>query len=187
MTLTRRAALTGLMASSVAACTSGTTITTGPGIDANVEQAIANMYARLPYTRELAQRAEGMLIMPGIIKGGLIVGGAYGEGALRLPTDNYAVSAQYYSFGSGSVGYQVGAQKTAHALFFMTPAALVKFRNSNGWEVGADAEVTLLDTGVKADLNSTSLQKPVLAVVFSQQGLLAGASLKGAKYSRIKR
>ncbi|MEM1298211.1 MAG: YSC84-related protein [Pseudomonadota bacterium] len=185
--ITRRGVLAGggagLMA--VAGCASSNSINSAGSVDASVERAVAQMYERLPFTQDIAGRAAGMLVMPGIVKGGFIVGGAYGEGALRLPGDGYSQSAAYYSFGAASVGYQAGLQKTAHALFFMTPAALSKFQTSQNWEVGADAEVTVIDTGVKADLNTTVAQQPVLAVIFSQQGLLAGASLEGAKYSRI--
>ena len=61
------------------------------------------------------------------------------------------------------------------------------FRQSNGWEIGADAEVTFPDAGLNAQANSTLLQKPIIGVVFGQDGFLFGASLEGAKYSRIAR
>ena len=182
---TRRQAILGLGAVGLSACGTSGSLNSGASIDESVNQAQQQMYRVLPYTRDIAQRAAGVLIMPGIVKAGVIVGGAYGEGALRTAADGFQRTVQYYSFGSASVGYQLGLQKTKHALFFMTPAALTKFQASQGFEVGADAEVTLIDTGFKADLNTTELQQPILAVVFSQQGLLAGASLEGAKYTRL--
>lgn len=186
--LTRRLMLSGLAASAASACATSANIRNGGAdIDNQVSLAIEDMYRRLPYTRDLAGRAFGMLVMPGVIKGGFIVGGAYGEGALRLPDTGYAASANYYSFSAGSAGFQIGGQKTQHALFFMTEPALTRFQGSQGWEVGGDAEVTLLDGGVKADVNSTLAQQPVIGVIFGQQGLLAGVSLEGAKYSRIER
>ena len=187
---TRRQALLGIgalgAATGLAGCSSGGSLNSGESVDGSVNDAIRLMHDRLPFTRQIQDRAAGMLIMPGIVKAGFIVGASYGEGALRLKADGYRNTADYYSFGAGSVGYQAGLQKTAHALFFMTQGALAKFRASQGWEIGADAEVTVLDTGVKADLNTTQAQRPVLAVVFSQAGLLAGASLEGAKYTRIR-
>ena len=182
---TRRQVVIGVGALGLSACATSGSLNSGASIDESVNRAMAQMYRVLPYTRDIAQRATGVLIMPGIVKAGVIVGGAYGEGALRTSADGYQRTASYYSFGSASVGYQLGLQKTAHALFFMTPAALAKFQGSNGFEVGADAEVTLIDTGFKADLNTTAIQQPILAVVFSQKGLLAGASLEGAKYTRL--
>lgn len=149
----------------------------------NVALAEETLYRDVAGARELAERAEGVLIMPDVVKGGLIVGGSYGEGALKI---NGAIDS-FYSVAAASIGYQIGVQKTSHALFFMTPSALRKFQNADGWEVGADAEVTVPGDGVSANVDSTSLKSPVIAIVFAQDGLLAGASLEGAKYSRIAR
>lgn len=185
--LYRRAflATAGASALALGACASGGSISSGAAVDAKVDGTITDMYKKHPFSRELADRAYGLLVMPGVVKGGFILGGAYGEGALRLVGDGYRQTADYYSFASASVGYQAGLQKTAHALFFMTEAALAGFRNSANFEIGVDAEVTLLDSGFKAGLNTTVAQRPILALVLSQKGLLAGASLEGAKYSRI--
>lgn len=183
---TRRQLLLGGGAVALSACATSGSVSSAGAIDENVNQAIAQMYRVLPYSRDIASRAQGALVMPGVLKAGFIVGGAYGEGALRMANDGYRQSSAYYSFGAGSVGFQAGAQKTAHALFFMTPNALAQFRRGRGFEVGADAEVTLIDAGVKGDLNTTVTQQPILAVVFSQQGLLAGASLEGAKYTVLR-
>ncbi|MEL6794609.1 MAG: YSC84-related protein, partial [Pseudomonadota bacterium] len=111
------------------------------------------------------------------------VGGSYGEGALRIG----GVTDGYYSVAAASVGYQIGVQTTSHALFFMTEEALNGFRNSSGWELGADAEFTVPGDGISVNLDSTTARNPVIAVIFAQDGLLAGASLEGAKYTRIAR
>ena len=184
--ISRRVAIAGAGALALAGCATGQSIETGAGVDANVDNAVALLYQRMPYARQIADRAAGMLVMPSIVKGGFVVGGAYGEGALRLAGDGFRQTADYYSFAAASIGYQAGLQKTSHALFFMTPGSLNRFRNSKNFEVGADAEVTVLDTGVKADLNTTVAQQPIIALVFSQAGLMAGASLEGAKYTKIQ-
>ena len=69
----------------------------------------------------------------------------------------------------------------------MTEEALQKFRVTDGWELGADAEVVFRDTGYSISVSSKTISKPVYAVVFDQKGLLAGTSLVGAKYSRLIR
>ncbi len=156
-------------------------------IDSQVDEALAEMYEQFPGTRELSNRSKAMLVMPGVVKGGFVVGGAYGEGALRMPADGYARTKDYYSFASASIGFQAGLQRTRHTLFFMTDSALSDFERKQGFEVGVDAEVTVLDAGFNAALNTTSTQRPVLALVFGKTGLLAGASLEGGKYSLIAR
>lgn len=159
-------------------------------IDARVNLALGKMWSKLPETRKLSSRARAMLVMPEVLKGGFVVGGSYGEGALLMNDEvqGYeAPAAGYYSVGAASVGLQIGIQSSSHVLFFMTEEAVEKFRQSDGWEVGADAEVTFPDAGLNAQVNSTLLEKPVIGVVFGQDGFLVGASLEGAKYSRITR
>jgi lipid-binding SYLF domain-containing protein len=158
-------------------------------IDARVKLALEELYREMPGARELAADAKGLLVMPKVVKGGFIVGGAYGEGALRvnMPGRGYAGNAEYYSVAAASIGFQAGLQETSHVLFFLTDRALEKFRASSGWEVGADAEITLLEAGANVGVDSTSFENPVVAVVFGEDGLLIGASLEGAKYSRIVR
>lgn len=159
-------------------------------IDSRVTLALRTMYRQLPNTKALAPRARGMLVMPDVLKGGFLLGGAYGEGALLLNAAGRGYdgpSAGYFSVAAASLGLQVGVQTTSHVLFFMTDDALKGFRRADGWEVGADAEVTFPEAGLNLQVNSTLLEKPVIGVVFGQDGFLVGASLEGAKYSRIVR
>jgi lipid-binding SYLF domain-containing protein len=157
-------------------------------IDARVELALERLYGTVPGSRELARGAEGVLVMPRVVKGGFILGGSYGEGKLLLPDpDGGFLNGGYYSVAAASIGLQAGVQQTAHALFFLTGEALARFRASDGWELGADAEFTVPEAGVNIGLSSTEFEKPVVAIVFAEDGLLIGASLEGAKYSPISR
>ena len=157
-------------------------------IDARVRMALQTMFRQLPNTKVLAPRAKGMLVMPDVLKGGFLLGGSYGEGALLLNRGGYdGAAAEYYSVAAASLGLQAGVQTTSHVLFFMTDAALKSFQRADGWEIGADAEVTFPEAGLNFQVNSTLLEKPLIGVVFGQDGFLVGASLEGAKYSRIVR
>lgn len=157
-------------------------------IESRVNLALERLFSDMPGARDLMARSEGVLIMPNVTKGGFIVGASYGEGALRLVEGGQlGPTVQYYSVGAASVGFQAGIQESSHALFFLTPDALARFRRSDGWEAGADAEVTILDTGFNVGVDSTKTQQPVVAIVFGQSGVLLGASLQGAKYSKIDR
>lgn len=158
-------------------------------IDARIRQALEKLYATNPGARELTSRSHAVLVMPYVMKAGLFIGGSYGEGALLMngPGGLSWPADAYYSVASASMGLQIGVQKSSHALFFMTEDAYRRFRYNDGWEVGADAEVTFPDKGLNAQLNSTEANKPIIGVVFGQDGLLIGASLQGAKYSRINR
>jgi len=183
--MTRRAAIAAGLSALVAFTAAAETREV---IDVKVRQALEELYATVPGSEELAAQAKGVLVMPDIIKGGFIVGGAYGEGALLLPgADGALTPATYYNFAAASFGFQAGVQSTKQALFFMTDAALVKFRNAKGWEIGADAEVTFPGDGANLGVNTTQNRRPIVGFVFGQDGLLAGASVEGGKYTKIDR
>ncbi|GIT92091.1 twin-arginine translocation pathway signal sequence domain-containing protein [Jannaschia pagri] len=165
----------------VAACGNGVGSTGGGRIDARVDEATNFMYDTLPETQTLASKSAGVLMMPLITEAGFGIGGGFGRGALRI--DN--VTVDYYSSTNASIGLQIGAQQYAHALFFMTPASLNSFRSSPGWVAGADLEYAVSSNSGALTTDTTSLLTPVVAVVFGQAGLIAGATVEGQKYNRI--
>ncbi|MCA8869960.1 MAG: twin-arginine translocation pathway signal [Rhodobacteraceae bacterium] len=179
---TRRAFIAGA-GSTVAACGNGIGNSRGSRIDYRVNLALQQMYDEVPGSRDLADRAAGMLVMPTVTKAGFGWGGAYGEGALVIG----GAPVDYYSIAQGSWGFQLGVQQYAHTLFFMNQDALSNFRNSAGWEVGADAEYVLKNQGDTVGIDSTRLRSPVVALIYGRAGLIVGATLEGTKYSRIIR
>ncbi|WP_284484798.1 lipid-binding SYLF domain-containing protein [Sedimentitalea xiamensis] len=181
--LTRRgfalSALAGLTVT--AACGNGVGSPGAATIDARVDATLNQMYSQYPNTVDLAAKSTGMLVMPLVTEAGFGFGGGYGRGALRV--DN--VTVDYYSNTKASAGFQIGAKQYAHVLFFMTQDALEGFRRSNGWTAGADLDYVLTDRGDSISADTNTLRSPILAAIFGQAGLYAGASLEGAKYTRI--
>jgi lipid-binding SYLF domain-containing protein len=180
--LTRRSLLIASGACATAAATPSFARSRS-AIDKAVEDQLQTMQSQLPFTQNLVISSAGMLVIPRVTKGGLMVGGAYGEGALVIGS----APVDYYSVAAASFGFQIGLQRMATALFFMTPERLAKFRRRDGWTLGADLEYTLIENGETAAVDSNTYKDDVFAVVFSQKGLLAGASIEGSKYSRIVR
>ncbi|MEL6617502.1 MAG: YSC84-related protein [Pseudomonadota bacterium] len=181
--MTRRAFAAGMVSGTglLAACGNGIGSTGGSTIDARVDATLNEMYREYPNTATLAQKANGMLVMPLVTEAGLGFGGAYGRGALRVND----VTVDYYSVVKGSGGLQIGAQQFAHVLFFMTEEALMDFRRSPGWAAGADVEYVISDQGDSVAADTTTALSPVLAAVFARAGLRIGATLEGTKYTRI--
>lgn len=184
-TLTRR----GLLATgpvgvlgALAACSSPLAKSAGE-IDGEVRASREQLYASVPGAARLGAQAAGLLIIPEIIKGGLFVSGAYGEGALMIGD---AVT-DYISMSSAGFGLQIGAQRYSQALFFMTPEVLRDFRVTDGWELGVNAEFATPDEGSALGTSTTTINEPVYAVIYGQRGLIVGASLAGSKYSRLIR
>ncbi|MFP4126206.1 MAG: twin-arginine translocation pathway signal [Alphaproteobacteria bacterium] len=152
-------------------------------IDARVDAALTDLRQLGPGTAELLDEAAGVLVMPRMTKGGFILGGQYGEGVLRVDGETVA----YYSLAAGSLGLLAGVETFSQALLFMTPEALAEFRAAAGWRAGAGTEVTLLREGFDINTSTDVANRPIIAIVFGQNGLLAGASVEGAKYTRIER
>lgn len=182
-TFSRRAFTVGAFAgaAALAACGNGVGSRGGSTIDARVTATVAEMYRQFPNTRQLAEKSNGMLVMPLVTEAGLGFGGAYGRGALRVND----VTVDYYSVTKASGGLQIGAQQYAHVLFFMTEQALTDFRRSPGWAAGADVEYVISDRGESVEADTTTALSPVLAAVFGRAGLRIGATLEGTKYTRI--
>ena len=181
--ISRRAFSLGILGATaaVAACGNGVGGSGAQTIDARVSATLNEMYNTYPNTIQLAQKANGMLVMPLVTEAGFGFGGAYGRGALRVND----VTVDYYSVVKGSGGLQIGAQQFAHVLFFMTDEALVDFRRSPGWAAGAALEYVISDQGDSVNAETTTVLAPVLAAVFGRAGLRLGATLEGTKYTRI--
>lgn len=159
----------------------GSTASKREKINGEVNGALSRLYSTVPGSRDLIRRARGVLVFPEVLNAAFVVGGSYGEGALRVGDR----TSGYYQVGSISVGWQAGAQSKALILAFMTSDALDKFRNSNGWAVGADATVAVAKIGANGVLDTNTAQQPIVGFVVTNAGLMAGLSLQGTKISRL--
>jgi lipid-binding SYLF domain-containing protein len=150
-------------------------------INRDVSEALTRLYKTVPGSQAVAKQAKGILVFPAIYKAGFWVGGEYGKGALRVR----GKSVGYYSTAGASFGLQIGAEKRSMALMFMTSDALQRFRQSSGWDVGGDASVTLVEIGASGAIDASRLNKPVVAFLYGNAGLMASLSLEGTKVSKL--
>ena len=154
---------------------------TAEKIDQNVTAALKQLYGTSPTAKLLGEKAKGILVFPGIVKGGLIIGGQYGQGALRKG----GKTAGYYSTAAASYGLQAGGQKFGYALFFMDENSLKYVEESSGWEIGTGPSVVVVDKGAAKSMGTTASREGVFAFIFGQKGLMAGIGIQGSKISRI--
>jgi lipid-binding SYLF domain-containing protein len=150
-------------------------------IDQNASAALKRLYASSPTAKMLSEKAKGILVFPGIIKGGFIIGGQWGEGALRKQGRTVA----YYRSVAASYGLQAGGQKFGYALFFMDDDSLAYLDKSDGWEIGTGPSVVIVDKGVAKSMGTTASREGVFAFIFGQKGLMAGIGIQGSKITRI--
>lgn len=153
-----------------------------PGrLDARVDATHNYLLQTYPAVAPMLQSAKGVLYMPLMTEAGFGIGGAYGQGALRINN----ATVDYYSATQASVGFQIGAQQYAHVLIFQTDAALADFRRAPGWVAEAGAYYALPARGMSVGGDTLSAQQPIVAMIFGQSGLMAGAAIAGTKYTRI--
>jgi lipid-binding SYLF domain-containing protein len=163
------------------AATSETNAAKRRSIDAKVQGTISRLYSIVKGSRELVAKANGVLVFPSVLQAGFVVGGQYGEGALRVG----GKSVGYYSTVSGSFGFQAGAQSKAIIFLFMTRDALASFRNSKGWSAGGEGSVALVKVGANGAIDTTTATAPVEVIVLTNAGLMGDVSLSGTKVSRL--
>src|SRR6185503_939021 len=150
-------------------------------INRNVTDSLTTLYRKTPDAKVLGDRAVGVLVFPNILKGGFIIGGQFGDGALRKGKKTVA----YYRSLAASYGFQAGVQSFGYVLFFMDNASLQYLDSSAGWEVGSGPSLVVLDTGFGKNLSTTTLQKGVYAFIFNQKGLMGGVGIQGTKITKI--
>jgi lipid-binding SYLF domain-containing protein len=144
--------------------------------------ALQDLYANNPEAKHLARRAKGILVFPGIVKAGFLVGAQYGSGGALFKNGR---TAGYYNIIAGSYGFQAGVESFSYALFFMDDTSLNYLNRSEGWEIGVGPSIVVVDKGLAKSLTTTTAKSGVYAFIFDQKGLMAGIGLQGSKISRI--
>ena len=152
-------------------------------INASVNASLDRFVKEVKGAQEFLNAAKGVLIIPKVMQGGLVVGAEYGEGALMVS----GKTVDYYNITAASFGYQIGAQQKDIIIVFMTDNVLEKFRTSKNWQAGVDAKVTVANVGADESLNTTKFKQPVVGFIFSQKGLMAGATIEGSKFTKLKK
>lgn len=154
---------------------------TAAGIDAAVDEALAAFDGEVAGGQAFLDKAAGYLVFPRVIKIGVAIGGETGEGALRVGGQ----TADYYRTVAGSFGFQLGAQAKSIVIAFMTEEALEKFRASQGWKVGVDGSVALIDIGAGKAIDTGNVKDPVVGFVFGSKGLMYNLTLEGTKITKV--
>lgn len=152
-------------------------------INSGSSTALDALQSHVEGADKLINTAAGVLVFPDIVKLGFGVGGEYGEGVLLVDDEPQS----YYATSGASFGLQLGAQIKSKVIVFRTDEALAAFRKNRGWEVGVDTSVALFNAGGGATFSTREFDKPVVAFIFSNEGLMANLTLEGSKITRLAR
>jgi len=164
-----------IVASSVSLAASKATI------DRDAKATLDRLYKENAGAKALGEKSVGVLVFPSIVKGGFIIAGQFGDGALR----KNGKSVAYYRSLAASYGFQAGAQAFGYVLFFMDQDSLRYLDNSAGFELGTGPSLVVLDSGFGKNFSTTTLQKGIYAFIFDQKGLMGGVGIQGTKITKI--
>ena len=150
-------------------------------LDADVREAINELYQHSSAAKELAARAAGMLVFPKVTKAGIGIGGEYGQGALIIG----GKTTSYYNVAAGSIGFQLGVQQKSQVILFMSERELTKFRKSDGWKAGVDGSVAIATLGAGGQIDTETSKKPIIGFIYSNKGLMYNLTFEGSKITKI--
>ena len=146
--------------------------------DALLQEAAAamqQMRAEDPALGEMVRRSYGYALFPKVTKGGLVVGGASGQGVVY----EQARHVGYCDLSQASVGLQAGAQTFSELLLFEDKGALDRFK-AGSLNFGADASAVVLQSGVAT--NATFVDG-IAVVVRPISGAMLEASIGGQQFA----
>ncbi|HYO63064.1 MAG TPA: lipid-binding SYLF domain-containing protein [Pyrinomonadaceae bacterium] len=128
--------------------------------------------------RDLLEKAEAVVVCPGVLKAAFIVGGRKGDCVITRRARQGWGPPVFYNLTGGSVGLQVGGDKTDFVLLLMNPEAL-RGLTEDKFEIGGEAGIAAGPVGrtLSASTNPT-LDAGILSYSRSR-GAFIGASLKG--------
>lgn len=129
--------------------------------------------------RDLLEKAQCVMIIPGVKKAGFIVGGDYGKGYGMCRHAGGWTGPAPIAIGGGSFGAQIGVESTDLVMLVMSRKGMEKLA-SDKFTLGADASVAGGPVGrtTTADTDA-SLHAEILAWSRAR-GAFAGIALDGA-------
>jgi lipid-binding SYLF domain-containing protein len=132
---------------------------------------------------ELLERAEGMAVIPHVVKAALGIGGRWGKGLLSVRNENGSWSHPVFiDLAGGSFGFQIGGQATDIVLVFTDRKGVDALIDSK-LKLGADASVAAGPVGRTASAGTDIELESAVYSYSRSKGLFAGVALDGAVIS----
>jgi lipid-binding SYLF domain-containing protein len=143
--------------------------------DRKARETVAAFKQKDPGIARFFETAAGWAVFPTIAKGGLIVGGARGDGVVYQKDEVIG----YSTVTQGTIGLQIGGQGYSEIVFFEDDAALGHFKAGNA-EFSAQASAVAVKAGAAANAKYAD---GVAVFTLVKGGLMAEASVGGQGFS----
>jgi SH3 domain-containing YSC84-like protein 1 len=134
---------------------------------------------------EVLRSADCVAVVPGLLKGGFIVGAKYGRGLATCRTPKGWSAPAFFLVTGGSFGFQIGGQAVDLIMLIMNKDGM-KHLLSGEFALGADASVAAGPVGRHAEGNTDWKMRAEVLTYSRARGLFAGVSLNGAVIKQDK-
>ena len=125
-------------------------------------------------------KAECVVVVPGMKKGGFIVGGSFGRGAVTCRTKDKTgwTAPAMVELGGGSVGLQIGGEATDVVMLIMNREGIDSLLKSK-FTLGGDASVAAGPVGREATAETDAALNAKILSYSRSKGVFGGVSLQG--------
>ncbi len=131
--------------------------------------------------QSLREKAAGVVVIPGMIKAGLGVGGQHGSGLLSIKNpDGSWTEPVFVKMTGGSIGFQIGASSTDLVLFFMREKNIRDVLNGE-FTLGGSATVAAGPVGRSGSADTSAKMDAEIYSYSRSRGAFAGVSIDGSK------
>jgi lipid-binding SYLF domain-containing protein len=129
----------------------------------------------------ILERAEAIVVIPTLVKGGFIIGAQHGRGVIsvRNRAANSWSAPAFVALTGGSIGWQIGVQSVDLVLLVMNREG-VKDMLDNKFKLGANASVAAGPVGRQGEASTDATLTAQILAYSRAKGLFAGLSLEGA-------
>jgi len=130
--------------------------------------------------QDLVDKANCVVIVPGLKKGAFIVGAQFGKGFATCRKDAAWSAPAAIRVEGGSLGFQIGGQETDAVMLVMNKAGADRLLGNTKFTLGADASVAAGPVGRDAKAATDAGMKAEVLSYSRSRGAFAGISLSGA-------
>lgn len=127
----------------------------------------------------ILKRAEAIVVIPQLVKGGFVLGAEHGKGVMSIRTANGWSHPSFVQITGGSIGWQIGVQATSLVLLVMNSDGVKDLLDSE-FKIGADAAIAAGPVGRSAEASTDAKMGAKILAYSRSKGLFAGLSLQGS-------
>lgn len=129
--------------------------------------------------------AECVAVIPSLLKGGFVFGGAYGKGVATCRTSSGWSAPAFFRLEGGSFGLQIGGQAVDLIMLIMNQRGMEALLSSH-FKLGADASAAAGPVGRDAEGMTDWKMRAEVLTYSRARGVFAGVTVNGAVISQDK-